>query len=236
MRLIGRRVEEAAALGARTGSHSPGASGVRRPAGCTTQASGSGRVGPPPASGRSSRGIRGGSYLPVDRREEFRGPDRLGEVVVHPGREAVVVVFLPRRRQGDDGQVSPGGPLPLPDRSHDLEAVEFRHVEVQEQRSNRPGEVRLRHGRRFRAGPVPPGRYWPAARGGPAGPAAAPGAATLNSLSSATRMRRGGTPVAGAASGIATDGRASTGSEGCDCRPNRAVKENVLPRPARSPH
>ena len=75
-----------------------------------------------------------GGCDPVDGREELRGPDRLREVVVHAGREAVIAVFLPRaRRQGDDGQMSPGGPLPLPDRPHDLEAVELRHVDVQEQ-------------------------------------------------------------------------------------------------------
>ena len=51
-----------------------------------------------------------------------------------PAARQLLVVFLPcARRQGDDGQMSPGGPLPLPDRPHDLEAVELRHVEVQEQ-------------------------------------------------------------------------------------------------------
>ena len=41
------------------------------------------------------------------------------------------------RRQGDDRQVSPGRPLPLPDRPHDLQAVESRHVDVQEQQVER---------------------------------------------------------------------------------------------------
>ena len=73
-------------------------------------------------------------------------PDRLREVVVHAGREAALAVFLPRpRRQGDDGQMSPRGPLPLPDRMDDLEAVEFGHVKVQEQQVEirRPGRERV---------------------------------------------------------------------------------------------
>jgi hypothetical protein len=37
------------------------------------------------------------------------------------------------RRQGDDGQMAPGLALPPADRPHDLEAVELRHVDIQEQ-------------------------------------------------------------------------------------------------------
>ena len=87
--------------------------------------------------GRSSVGRRpgtpGGDHS-VDRRPQVGGPDRLGQEVVHAGRQAPLAVFLPRaRRQGDDGQMAPRGPLPLPDRLDDLEAVQLRHVDVQEQ-------------------------------------------------------------------------------------------------------
>ena len=71
---------------------------------------------------------------PVDRSPEVGGLDRFGQEVVHAGRQAPVAVFLPRaRRQGDDGQVAPRRPLPLADRPGDLEAVQLRHVHVQEQ-------------------------------------------------------------------------------------------------------
>ena len=71
--------------------------------------------------------------------KQLRGPDRLGQEIVHAGRQAALAVFFPRPcRQGDDGQMSPRGPLPLPDRPDDLEAVQLRHVHVQEQQVEAP--------------------------------------------------------------------------------------------------
>src|SRR5258708_2864382 len=67
-------------------------------------------------------------------REQLRGPNGLDLEIVHAGRQAALAILLPRTRgQGDDGQMSPHGPLPLPNRLYDLEAVQFRHMHVQQQ-------------------------------------------------------------------------------------------------------
>ena len=156
--------------------HRPGSPGTARgapsssPPQAASRTTGSSRLVRSPASGGAGPGDAVGGDHPVDRREQLRGPDRLREVVVHAGREAALAVFLPRaRRQGDDRQMSPGRPLPLPDRPHDLEAVELRHVDVQEQQVEGPFA---------RPGPAPPGRWSPPARRAPAGSAAVPGAAS----------------------------------------------------------
>ena len=76
---------------------------------------------------------------PVDGRQQVGGTDRLGQEVIHAGCEAALAILFPRaRRQGDDGQVSPRGQLPLPNCSNDLEAVQLRHVNVQEQQVKTP--------------------------------------------------------------------------------------------------
>ena len=72
---------------------------------------------------------------PIDGRPEIDGLDRLGQEIVHAGRKAALAVFSPRAgRQGNDGQMAPGGPLVIADRLDDLEAVQFRHVHIQEQK------------------------------------------------------------------------------------------------------
>ena len=66
---------------------------------------------------------------PLDGREQFHGANGFGEVIVHSGREAALAVFFPRAcRQSDDRQVSPCYPLALPERLHDLEPVQLRHM------------------------------------------------------------------------------------------------------------
>ncbi len=81
-----------------------------------------------------SIGRRADTHDAVDRRPEFREPDGLGQEVVHAGREAALPVFTPgSRRQRDDGQMAAGRLLPLPDFSDDLETVQARHVDVEEQ-------------------------------------------------------------------------------------------------------
>ena len=102
------------------------------------------RVGIVPAGGHQDTGVeqlrprsvrrRADAHDAVDRRPEFRGPDGLGEEVVHAGREAALPVFTPgARRQRDDGQMAAGRLFPLPDFSDDLETVQARHVDVEEQ-------------------------------------------------------------------------------------------------------
>ena len=50
-----------------------------------------------------------------------------------PAARHLLAVFRPRSGgQGDDGRCPPAAP-PLPDRLHDLETVDFRHVQVQQQ-------------------------------------------------------------------------------------------------------
>ena len=94
-------------------------------------------------------GRRTGAHDPFDRGPQVGGLDRLGQEVVHAGRQAPLAVLLPRpRRQGDDGQVAPRGALPLPDRPDDLEAVQLRHVDVQQQQVEGP---RLRQRQRLPA-------------------------------------------------------------------------------------
>ena len=76
---------------------------------------------------------------PVDGCQQVGGTDRLGQEVIHAGCEAALAILFPRaRRQGNDWQVSPRGQLPLPNRPNDLEAVQLRHVNVQEQQVKTP--------------------------------------------------------------------------------------------------
>src|SRR5215207_1347299 len=76
---------------------------------------------------------------PVDGRQQVGGTDRLGLEVIHAGCEAALTILFPgASRQGNDGQVSPRGQLPLPNRLYDLEAVQLRHVNVQEQQVKTP--------------------------------------------------------------------------------------------------
>ena len=76
---------------------------------------------------------------PVDGCQQVGGTDRLGLEVIHAGCEAALAILFPgARRQGNDGQVSPRGQLPLPNRLNDLEAVQLRHVNVQEQQVKTP--------------------------------------------------------------------------------------------------
>ncbi|HEX4592475.1 MAG TPA: hypothetical protein VH120_21275 [Gemmataceae bacterium] len=83
----------------------------------------------------------------VDSRQKVGGTDRLGLKVIHTGCEAALLILFPAaRRHGNDGQVSPSGQLPLPNRSNDLKTVQLRHVIVQEQqvKTQPPGRVRGR--------------------------------------------------------------------------------------------
>ena len=76
---------------------------------------------------------------PVDGCQQVGGTDRLGQEFIHAGCEAALAIFLPGARgQGNDRQVSPRGQLPLPDRLDDLETVQLRHVDVQEQQVKTP--------------------------------------------------------------------------------------------------
>ena len=72
-----------------------------------------------------------------------------------PAARHSLAVFLPRaRRQGDDRQMAPRGPLVLANCLHDLEAVQLRHVDVQEQQVEVGGqrsEVRSQRRRAFTA-------------------------------------------------------------------------------------
>ena len=69
-------------------------------------------------------GGRGRTRDPVNRRPQVGGLDRLGQEIVHACREAPLAVFFPRaRRQGDDGQMAPHGPLTIANRLDNLEAV-----------------------------------------------------------------------------------------------------------------
>ena len=76
---------------------------------------------------------------PVDGRQQVCGTDRLGLEIIHSGSEAALAVLFPGpRRQGNDGQVSSRGQLSLPNCLDDLEAVQLRHVNVQEQQVKTP--------------------------------------------------------------------------------------------------
>src|SRR5438445_8676944 len=76
---------------------------------------------------------------PVDGCQQVGGTDRLALEIIHSGCEAALAILLPgARRQGNDGQVSPRGQLPLPNLLYDLEAVQLRHVNVQEQQVKTP--------------------------------------------------------------------------------------------------
>ncbi len=91
-------------------------------------------LGIPPARRRNSVRPSRCPHQPVDGRQQFRGPNRLGQEIVHTRRQAALAVFASRTgRQGDDGEVSPRGPLPPPQLLNHLEAVQLRHVHVQEQ-------------------------------------------------------------------------------------------------------
>src|SRR3954447_21484706 len=75
----------------------------------------------------------------VDGCQQIGGTDRLGLEVIHAGGEAALAILFPgARRQRNDWQVSPGSQLPLPNCSNDLEAVQLRHVNVQEQQVKTP--------------------------------------------------------------------------------------------------
>src|SRR5260221_8788000 len=70
---------------------------------------------------------------PVYGCQQVGGTDRLGLEIIHAGCETALAILFPgARRQGDDWQVSPRGRLPLPKCPYDLEAVQLRHVNVQE--------------------------------------------------------------------------------------------------------
>src|SRR5260221_9452573 len=76
---------------------------------------------------------------PVDGCQQIDGTDRLSLEVIHAGCEAALAILFPGpRRQGNDGQVSPLSQLPFPYRLYDLEAVQLRHVNVQEQQVKTP--------------------------------------------------------------------------------------------------
>src|SRR5262245_20507323 len=76
---------------------------------------------------------------PVDGCQQVSGTDRLGLEIIHAGCEAALAILFPgARRQGNDWQVSPRGQLPLANRLNDLEAVQLRHVNVQEQQVKTP--------------------------------------------------------------------------------------------------
>src|SRR5579862_7977242 len=71
---------------------------------------------------------------PLNRRPKVASLDRLGKEVIHAGCKAPLTVLLSRpRRQGDDGQMPAYGALPLPNGLDDLEAVQLRHVYIQQQ-------------------------------------------------------------------------------------------------------
>ena len=71
---------------------------------------------------------------PADSCPQVSSVERLGEVVVHARLQAPLAVLIPRARgQGDDGQVASRRSLALPDCPDDLEAVQLRHVNVEEQ-------------------------------------------------------------------------------------------------------
>jgi hypothetical protein len=71
---------------------------------------------------------------PVDGRPQVRGGERFGEVLVHARPQAPLAILLPRPRdQRDNRQVASGRSLTLPDRPDHLEAVQLRHVDLQEQ-------------------------------------------------------------------------------------------------------
>ena len=83
---------------------------------------------------------------PVEGCQEVGGTDRLGLEVIHACCEAALAIFFPgARRQGNDWQVSPGGQLPLPKHLYDLEAVQLRHVNVQEQQVKAPSFRQRKH-------------------------------------------------------------------------------------------
>src|SRR5712664_2214453 len=79
------------------------------------------------------------SLDPVYSCQKVGGTDRLRLEIIHAGCETALAILFPgARRQGNDGQVSPRGQLPLPNRLYDLETVQLRHVNVQEQQVETP--------------------------------------------------------------------------------------------------
>jgi hypothetical protein len=54
---------------------------------------------------------------------------------VFSGIHALAILFPGASGQGDDGQVAPRHPFSLAHGLSDLEAVQFRHVDVQQQRT-----------------------------------------------------------------------------------------------------
>jgi len=76
---------------------------------------------------------------PVDGCQQVGGTDWLGLEIIHAGGEAPFAILFPgARRQGNDGQVFARGRLPLPNCLNNLEAVQLRHVNVQEQQVKTP--------------------------------------------------------------------------------------------------
>src|SRR5580700_4695249 len=76
---------------------------------------------------------------PVDGCQQVGGTDWLGLEIIHAGGEAALAILSPGARgQGNDWQVTPCGQLPRPNCSNDLEAVQLRHVNVQEQQVKTP--------------------------------------------------------------------------------------------------
>src|SRR5450755_2513492 len=76
---------------------------------------------------------------PVDGCQQVGGTAWLGLKIIQAGGEAALAILFPgARRQGNDGQVSPRGQLPLPNCLNDLETVQLRHVNVQEQQVKTP--------------------------------------------------------------------------------------------------
>src|SRR6266436_9882081 len=76
---------------------------------------------------------------PVDGCKQVGVTNWLGLEIIHAGGEAPLAILFPgARRQSNDGQVSPRGQLPLPNCLNDLETVQLRHVNVQEQQVKTP--------------------------------------------------------------------------------------------------
>src|SRR4051812_40264057 len=75
----------------------------------------------------------------VDGCQQVGGTDWLGLEIIHAGGAAALAILFPgARSQSNDGQVSSRGQLLLPNRPNDLEAVQLRHVNVQEQQVKTP--------------------------------------------------------------------------------------------------
>src|SRR6266851_3619444 len=72
-----------------------------------------------------------GNHNPINGGPEVSRLDRLGQEIVHSGREAALAVFSARAgRQGDDRQMALGALLVISNRLDNLKAVQFRHVQI----------------------------------------------------------------------------------------------------------